>query len=45
MDIFFEKMYLGNKIPGYFQGISDIWKRMEAVGMLILDLLFILKII
>lgn len=43
MGIFFEKISLGNKILGYFQGISDIQKALEAVGMFILDLLFILK--
>lgn len=39
-------MYLGvsvNKILGYFKGISNIRKGMEAVSMLMLDLLFNLK--
>lgn len=43
MGIFLEKTSLVNKILGYFQGISNIWKGMEAVGMFIFDLLFILK--
>lgn len=43
MGVFLEKMSLGTKILGYFQGISDIQKALEAVGMFILDLLFILK--
>lgn len=41
--IFLEKMSLVNKILGYFQGISNIWKGMEAVDMFIFDLLFIKK--
>lgn len=43
MRIFLEKMSLVNKILGYFQGISNIWKGMEAVDMFIFDLLFIRK--